>query len=76
MTVKDLRNMLEGVSDDMDVLIPMTGEFDGYFKHPCIEESGVSELGVNENLGTTAESFILVPCGFFDENHDVSPELN
>lgn len=53
MKVKELKKMLEGVDDEMDVLIPMTPEFDGYFKQPCVAESGVSELGVNENLGTT-----------------------
>jgi len=76
MKVKDLRKLMDGVDDEMDVLIPLTHEFDGYFKHPCIEESGVAELGVNENLGTTEKSFVLVPCGFFEGSHDDKKDLN
>lgn len=77
MKVKDLRELLEGVDDDMHVLIPVNPVFDGMFKHPCLVESGVGELGVNENLGTTEESFLLVPCGFFEEHEDkIDPQLN
>lgn len=76
MTVKDLKKLLEDAEDDMLVLLPVDmGCFDGYFKCPCIEESGVAELEENENLGTTRKDFVLVPCGFFDEKH-TEPELN
>ena len=77
MKVKDLKILLKGVDEDMDVLIPLNPIFDGMFKHPCIVESGVGELGVNENLKTTQEMFLLVPCGFFDVDHEaLDPQLN
>jgi hypothetical protein len=76
MKVKDLKELLKGVDEEMDVLIPLSGEFDGFFKHPCKAESGVNELGIDEDSDETAPSFILVPCGFFDEHEGVEPELN
>lgn len=68
--------MLIGVDDEMEVLIPMSAEFDGYFKHPCTSDSGVAELGVNENLGTTKDAFVLAPCAYYDANKDCTHELN
>lgn len=77
MKVKDLRQLLEGLDEDMDVLIPMTDTFDGYWKHPCLEESGPAELGMTEEeYGPTETSFVLVPCGFFEEHEGPEPELN
>jgi hypothetical protein len=77
MKVKDLKKLLKGVDDEMDVLIPLNGEFDGFFKSPCIEESGVNELGIgDEEDNETEKSFILVPCGFFDHAEGPDPELN
>lgn len=78
MTVKELRELLVGVPDDMEVLIPMdaTG-FDGMFLRPCTEESGVAELGDSEedldkdevekliHPASTEKSFVIAPCGFF-----------
>lgn len=91
MQVKDLKQLLENIPDDMQVLIPMNaGEgFDGFFLSPCIEESGEAGLGTEDidedelkemellNKPIPEEkSFVLVPCGFFQEKHGVEPELN
>lgn len=76
MKVKDLKQLLADADDDLDVLIPMNGEFDGMFKHPCVEESGVLELGVDEDSDKTEPAFVLVSCGFFEEHEGVPPELN
>ncbi len=60
------------------------------FLHPCIEESGVADMGDDPyddeedleeamllNKATYIKSFLLVPCGFFDEDiDDFNPELN
>lgn len=89
MTVKDLKELLENVSDDLQVLLPMTMEFDGAFYSPCIEESGVGGLGLedlseediaehellNKEL-PSQDAFCLVPCGFFEPHEGVAPELN
>lgn len=72
MTVAELKNLLEGVADDMEVVIPMNPEFDGFFQGPCSYESGVGELAVPE----ATDFFIIVPCGFFDKEHGVNPQLN
>lgn len=76
MTVKDLKQLLSKAPDEMQVLMPMTDIFDGYFKSPCVKESGVATLGVNENLKTEEDSFVIVPCGFFEEHEGPSTELN
>lgn len=91
MTVKELKSLLEKAPDDMQVLIPMNaGEgFDGYFFSPCVEESGEAGLGTEDideeeikemellNKPLPQEkSFVLVPCGFYEEKHGVEPELN
>lgn len=65
----------------MLVIIPMGEQFDGYFKSPCEGESGVTELGINEEGDKTEESFVLAPHGFFEEEVDengneIIPELN
>lgn len=83
MKIKDLKELLkkpDGISMDdwneMQVLIPVSGEFDGFFHSPCIEESGVVDLGIDEDTDETDASFIIVPCGFFNEHTGVPPELN
>lgn len=76
MTVGELKEMLEDVPDELDVLIPMTDKFDGYWKPPCPEETGVSELGLTEDGSETQSAFVIVGHGFFDEEYGVPPELN
>ena len=82
MTVGKLKELLNGMPDDMKVLIPANpmGEFDGILFSPCEEDSGESEVGgdetmseeefeCQENLGTlqTEKVFLLVPCGYGEE---------
>lgn len=65
MTVKDLKQMLNDVNENMQVLIPVSGEFDGFFVSPCESESGAVDMSLDENLLVKETSFVLVPCGFF-----------
>ena len=91
MTVKDLKELLAGMPDEMQVLCPLdAGDgFTGHFFSPCIEESGEAEFGLDdlddedvmeqELLGKpprTEKSFALVPCGFFQQHEDPPAELN
>ena len=77
MTVKQLREKLEGVPDEMLVLIPVSDHFDGFFYTPCTAESGVSEMEINENLGIADESFVLCRHGFIDDDpEEIQKELN
>lgn len=80
MTVKELKQLLEGLDENMDVVIPlqpMEG-FTGAFFSPCMQESGQIEMGIEDlseedlaeyqllNKEIPHEpSFALVPCGFF-----------
>ena len=91
MKVGALKKMLSDIPDDMMVLIP--GEpnegFTGLFFSPCEHDSGVIELGGDENTTLqeveaferdqldlpTEKSFLLVPCGYFNE-HDDTHKLN
>lgn len=85
MKVRDLKELLamgcEGLTeeefDNLDVLMPLTDIFDGYWKHPCPGETGVAELGIDEDDDTTPDlAFCIVPHAFFEEEHGVFPELN
>lgn len=85
MTVKKLKEILENLPDDMKVLVPAqpTEGFTGHFFSPCEKDSEVIEMGGDEtmteeqfetadNLGTLVsdKSFVLVPCGFYEEHDD------
>ena len=91
MTIKDLKEIIADLPDDMDVLVPMNpmDGFDGSFFSPCIEETQVITFGLEDIdedeekemklLGKQIpeeESFVLVPCGFFEKEHDPTVELN
>ena len=86
MNAGKLKELLKDVPDDMQVLIPLSNEFTGEFYSPCSEDSGSLEMGLipdeedekeAELLGKkiTDKSFVLVPCGFFEEK-DHNHELN
>lgn len=84
MKVRDLKELLalgcEGLTeeefDNLDVLMPVTDIFDGYWKHPCPAETGVAELGLEEESDGDEIAFCIVPHGFFDEEENFIPELN
>lgn len=88
MTVGELRNKLLGVDDSLTVLIPVSDEFNGAFYSPCVEETGVKKMGteyISEEEITEMQllnkqipeedSFILTPCGFWEEKSNLH-ELN
>lgn len=90
MTVGELRKKLEGLDDNMKVLIPVSQEFDGAFYSPCSESSGKTVMGtdseITEEEAEEASSsntilideetnFVLFPCGYFEEA-DHTHELN
>lgn len=84
MTVKELKAMLRKLPDEMQVICPLNAAegFDGMFFSPCLKESGEADLGINEedankdeieeiiSPSETEKSFVLVPCGFFNTNHE------
>lgn len=83
MIVKDLRKLLQGVPDDLEVLIPVNAEFDGLFRSPCVGENGVSQISVSEDGHDDDEYdmeqkdvFMILPHGFSEEQEGPSPELN
>lgn len=91
MNVRDLKEMLASLPDEMTVLVPLNAGdgFDGNFFSPCLEESGDAELGLEDldeeeiaerkllnKPPDTERSFMLVPCGFFQEHEGPLPELN
>lgn len=82
MTVKQLKEKLASLSDDMQVIIPVEPSegFTGIFFSPCVKESDViiiplEDLDEDDLEQYTLlnkeieqeESFCLVPCGFFDK---------
>lgn len=91
MTVLELKEMLAALPDEMQVLVPLNAGagFTGEFFSPCLEESGDADMGteyVSEEDAKeydlldkplpSEKSFILVPCGFFQEHDGSLPELN
>lgn len=88
MTVKDLKEKLQNLPDEMEVMIPLNAGdgFDGMFFSPCVEESGEGEMGLEDldeedikerellnKPPKTETSFLLVPCGFFSEEPHEGP---
>jgi hypothetical protein len=90
MKVIELRKMLEGVDDNIEVLIPVNTDcFDGMFYRPCSCESGVIKMAANElteeemekheNLGLPVpekEAFLLAPHGYTEEKLGPHPQEN
>lgn len=76
MTVKELKQLLKDVDDNMLLLIPASTEFDGRFLSPCVSEGGPGEMGLDEDEDEFETNFLIVPHGFFDERHGPPPELN
>lgn len=91
MTVAQLKEKLENVPDDMRVLIPGNAleGFTGEFLSPCIQETDAIELGLEDldedeikerkllnKPPKTETSFVLVPCGFFQEHEGPHPTMN
>lgn len=76
MKVHQLKALLKDKDDNLEVMIPVTGEFGEFegFVSPCPEESRSLALGDDDY----EDSLVLVPCGFFDEPMlgGVPPELN
>lgn len=89
MNVGELKALLEGVDDNLQILIPVTHEFDGRFYSPCKIESGKSTCGLDSELTEEdieemellnkpipeEDCFLLLPCSFGEEL-DKSHELN
>lgn len=92
MTVGELKILLEGVDDNTEILIPLNAGdgFDGMFFSPCIEDSGASDVGIDDLdeedeaemkllgiVDTSQPTFLLVPRGFFEEIEDeIDPQMN
>jgi len=78
MTVGELKELLKDAPDDMEVLIPADclNGFTGQSFSPCTCDTGVSELGIDEDSDETQESFIIVPYAYFEEMVGPPPELN
>ena len=82
MNVGELKKILEGMDDDVRILIPLdvSSGFTGEFFSPCGEESGEITMGMMPDMSDEEDCFLLVPHGFFqidDENdNDFIPELN
>lgn len=91
MTAGELKKLIADVPDDMQILVPVNpmDGFDGQFFSPCTEETGEILMGMEDIdeeemkerklLGKEIpeqKSFVLVPCGFYDKEHDKSVELN
>lgn len=95
MNLKELEKLIcearkKGATDETSVFLPMDmSEFTGAWVPPCIEESGWSEMGLEElddeeieerkllnKPIRTSNDFILVPCGFFDHEGKEKIQLN
>lgn len=74
MTVGELKKILEKIEDEIVVMIPLDEDM---FITPCIEESGVEELLLDDEDNEPEPTFVLVPCGFYCEMEDeIDPQLN
>ena len=66
MKVKNLKMLMDGVDDEMEVLIPSSTTFNGLLLSPCENESGVSQVPTTDDELNPQERdvFILAPHGY------------
>lgn len=91
MIIADLKELIAGLPDDMEVFCPMNPMegFTGAFYSPCLVESGKIVMGTEELSDEEIaeyellerplpgeDTFVLVPCGFYEEHEGVDPALN
>lgn len=91
MTVGELRKMIDGVDDNMPVVIPTSKDFKGVFSvySPCSVGSGKSQLPACDDMTNDEikellladkplpqeDVMMLVYCGY-GEDHEHTHELN
>jgi hypothetical protein len=67
MKIKDLQELLKDVDPEMEVIVSISEKFEGKYAVPCILETDVIEICINEELDLTANRFAIVPHGFYSE---------
>lgn len=65
MKIKELKEMIDGLDDEMEVMIPLPFKDDTLLISPCMDESGQMELTMDN--GEEEMAFCLVCEGFFDD---------
>ncbi len=70
MTIERLKELIEDLPDDMQVLIPAEPRegFTGEMWSPCSQDSGV--IGLPDHLGVDENKFFLCPCAFFNTENE------
>lgn len=86
MTVKELKERLADVPDDMEVMVEVPNHLHPgmfAFAPACSCDTGVSELGASEDGNGGGETvFLVLPHGTgvpedeMDKEENISPELN
>jgi hypothetical protein len=75
MNVGELKELLKEVPDDIQVFFAASDYFDGLFKEPCLNMSGVAGMVLNNE---EEQAFILVPCNYFniEDSDNVDDDLD
>jgi hypothetical protein len=71
MKIKDLQELIKDIDPEMEVLVSVSQKFEGFYAVPCIEETQVIGICINEELDLSANRFAIVPHGFYNvEEHE------
>ena len=76
MNIRDLRDLISGLPDDMPVMISAECKLDGeIFVSPCLSRSDINELDFEEDEGEIISCLCLAPCAPLPEE-EVLVECN
>lgn len=71
MTVGELKFLLRGIADDVEVMIPVSFEDEGLFISPDADETGLADMEAEDGGINPEPAFLIVPYGFYEEPFDV-----
>lgn len=70
MTVGELKFLLRGIADDVEVMIPVTIDEESLFISPDADETGLADMEDVDGTFNTEPAFLIVPMGFYQEPFD------
>ena len=70
MTVGELKFLLRGIADDVEVMIPVSFEDEGMFISPDSDETGLADMESEDGGISSEPAFLIVPYGFYEEPFD------
>lgn len=66
----ELKFLLRGIADDVEVMIPVTIDEESLFISPDADETGLADMEDIDGKFESEPAFLIVPMGFYQEPFD------